>query len=112
MAAQLPGERNERTGASTRRHRHVAGSAAWKKAGRPPGSYPPDRPLCYSVAPAEANRMDTLLATGRWRTNKRQRVDADNRHGSCPNEGGVSCKGRDRCVVPGAALAKPSRSET
>jgi hypothetical protein len=36
-------------------------------------------------------------ATGRWRTNKRQRVDAAPAAatGSCPNGAGVSCKGRD-----------------
>jgi hypothetical protein len=34
------------------------------------------------------------------------------RHGSCPNEAGVSCQGRDRCGAPGAALAEPRRSET
>jgi len=32
VAAQLPGERNERTGLRARHHRHVAGSVARKKA--------------------------------------------------------------------------------
>ncbi len=37
-----------------RHHRHVAGSVARRKADRPPGHYPPDRPLRYAAAPAEA----------------------------------------------------------
>jgi hypothetical protein len=82
---------------SVRHHRHVAGRVARGKA---VGRRATTRRIGLRVMPQRQRRQNDERkrpATGRWRTNKRQRVDAALAADtdSCPNGAGVSCKGRD-----------------
>ncbi len=68
VAAEHSGGRYDRTSAQRPPPPPCGRQCCPEEGRRPPGSYPPDRPLYSARAPAEANKTDKLPATGRWRT--------------------------------------------